>query len=77
MEKELREKLGRLGQWIESLHLAAQSDLAEIENALFDKKYKIPEGCPSRASMAGLILRHTEGKLSEVNAAIKEFKEAL
>lgn len=77
MEKELREKLERLSQWIDSLHIAAQSDLKEIQNTLFDKKYKLPEGCPSRASVAELVLRHTEKKLLEVNATFKEFREAL
>jgi hypothetical protein len=71
MKKEL---LDNLKQRIESLQLAATGDLAEVERALFAKDYKLPEGCPSKASAAELVLRHTEEKLRWVNAAFKELK---
>ena len=76
MPKSLISKLDHLKQRIESIYLATNDDLPQMEDALSGKG-KLPAGCPSKESFAELIFRHVEKKLSYVNDAVKDIKEAL
>ena len=64
-----------LRQWAQSLHLEVQSSLPQVEEILSGTR-RMPEGCPSIESMAGLAFAGIREKLEEVNAAAAGIEKA-
>jgi hypothetical protein len=55
--------------WSESLLHEVKASQAEMLS-IFDTSTKLPADCPSRASMAQLVLRGVKEKLFEVSGAL-------
>jgi hypothetical protein len=49
----------------ESIKILADTDLPQVKEVLYEDK-PLLEGCPSRASMAELILRGMKGRIEEL-----------
>jgi hypothetical protein len=75
MEKTKR-AIKQLEEWSNSLNYAIKEYGSQIINALKDET-KLPENCPSRASLADLISGQIYKKLDEVNAAYKDLINAI
>jgi hypothetical protein len=75
MEKT-KAALKNLKEWSTSLNTVIEDLTPQILDAL-DNKKPLPEGCPSRASLANLISGSIMKKLSEVNAAYKYLNESI
>ncbi|HEY5124692.1 MAG TPA: hypothetical protein VIK14_13255 [Ignavibacteria bacterium] len=68
--------LKRLEEWSNSLNYVIKDLTPQILDAL-DKTKPLPENCPSNASLADLISDGIFKKLSEVNSAYNDLKEAI
>jgi hypothetical protein len=63
------EAFNHLERTISSLQMTTQSILPEVRDAI-EGRTELPDGCPSRESLASLVFRQIREKLNEVNAAI-------
>jgi len=71
-----KQALKNLDDWSKSLSNAIQIYSPQIIEAL-NKDIPLPEGCPSRASLADLVLGKIYEKLSEVNASYKYLNDCI
>ena len=72
LEKELK----LLASWTTTLDNTVKSCVPEIKD-VFLSKVPLPESCPSRASMAAMVLGGVKEKLVEVSSAVHRVYEAI
>ena len=68
MDRE--EKLKNLQNWVYALADVTEDIIPQIRKTL-EGESELPENCPSKESMAELMLRGIKKKLDEVNEAYK------
>lgn len=75
---KVEEAYKRLTTWTASLNMDVQSETFDyLRQILYDDNIKLPDNCPSRASLAQMQIRGIEKKLDEVNAAFKALEDAI
>lgn len=60
----------------ESIKILADTDLPQVKEVLYENK-PLLEGCPSRASMAMLVLRKLNGRVEEMTTLLNEFEKLI
>jgi hypothetical protein len=74
--EEFEKEYEELIIWARTLAATAEGLLPQIREAL-DPSSKLPENCPSHASMAELIFRGVREKLSEVTYCVDEVQKSI
>lgn len=74
--KEFDEAYERLRSWSQTLRNTIENNLPQIRNALTSDE-PLPENCPSRASMAALILRQIKQSFDEVKGCIEDIEKQI
>ncbi len=70
MDKDLEQALKRLKDCSQSIANQMDGVCSQIQD-VFENKITLPDGCPSKQSMAAMIFREIDQSLDEVNAAYK------
>ena len=60
----------------QSVKILANTDLPQVKEILYEDK-PLPEGCPSRASMAELILRGIKGRIEELTELLDDLDKQI
>lgn len=74
--ENVSEAYDRLVEWANNLKRSVEADRKEFEDTLAGKT-KLPDNCPSRASMGHLVFRGVEQALDELNAAKRDVEKAM
>jgi uncharacterized protein (DUF2342 family) len=75
-DEKLETLLNELEGWSKSVGRQAIAMIPQVRDAI-EKDTSLPEGCPSRASMAALILSQIEKPVSEVTGIMQMIREHL
>ena len=76
----MADRIDNLFQFIsstaESIKILADTDLPQVKEVLYENK-PLLEGCPSRASMAELILRKLKGRVEEITELLADLDKEI
>lgn len=75
-DKELETLLEQLEGWSQSVGTATEDAVKQVKN-LIENNPKLPDNCPSQASMAELILRSIHKPLDEVSGILDMTRQHL
>lgn len=75
-DKELETLLNELQHWADSVGRQTTAMIPQVRDAI-DENTSLPEGCPSRASMAVLILDQIGKPISEVTGIMEMVRKHL